>query len=215
MLLVVQLLTSVVAITLFVRMSPAIRHILDNNVATFEATEQVLLVLTRREEVDAADRRAFLDAVERATRNMTEPEEAAPLETLRRHAPAALDGDREAREHAVAALVELGHINRAAAKRADSAAQRLGAAGAWTSALLGLIGMAISFYAVEMARRRVLAPLAEMADVAHAYQGGDLHRRCSRISTPSEETDRVMTMINRMLDEVEARGIRSGELPRE
>ena len=215
-LLAVQLLTSVVAITLFVRMSPAIRHILEDNVVTFEATEQMLVALTRANESDTDTRQSFRDGLERAKQNVTEAEETQPLATLTANAEAALDGQPDARRAAVEALVELGRINREAAQRADATAHRLGSGGAWAAALLGLIGMGISLYSLDGARKRVLAPVTELSQVAEQYQAGNLHRRCTPMPMASEETHQVMLMVNRMLDETEARSIaRRRSPPRE
>lgn len=196
----IQLLTSTVAIALLTRMSPAIEHILEENVTSVEAVEGMLEILARSPDLDAADRRTYRELLERASANVTEPGEREALRELRDGSDAALSGDPQALADTAAALRELGRVNRQAMRQADDEAKRLGTAGAWAAALLGIIGLAVSLIALERSRRRILSPVAEMIDVVQAHEAGEIHRRCTVERSGSPELGRVMQKMNRLLD---------------
>ena len=197
LLLAIQLLTSLGAIVLLGRMSPAIQKILEENVASVQAVETMALALAAPDGDEVRGR--FFDALARAKSNVTIAAEAAPIATLERRADAALSGDPAAQRDAVLALAELGQVNREAMQAADDAAQRLGSAGAWAAVFLGIAGLALSSLTIRRLERRVLAPIAEIMRVVTAHRAGDTRRRCaSPHATP--ELELVMTTLNELMD---------------
>lgn len=196
----VQVLTSLAGIAMLERMSPAIGRILRENVESVRAVEEMLAVLADPS-VDAEDRARFEAALAAAEGNVTEPEEPDLLAAIRARAPAALRGDPAARADAVAALAELGAINRAAMTRADDEALRLGSAGRWALAFLALVGLGASLLSIRRAGEQLLAPLAEMVAVVTAFRQGDTHRRCQRL--PPNELSDVLDHLDVLLDRAE------------
>lgn len=192
-----QVLTALAGIGLLERMSPAIGHILEDNVASAQAVETMLRVLAEPAVTDT-DRERFLDALGTAEGNVTEPEERPLLDTIRRRASAALAGDARARHDVATALEALGEINREAMVRADREARRLGSAGRWALAFLALGGLLLIAIAARRTQRRLLAPLAELEAVVGAHRAGDGHRRC-RPHGGSELGD-ILDGVNRLLD---------------
>ncbi len=203
-LLAVQVLTSFGAIALLSRMSPAIAQIVEENLYSIDAVEEMLAALALAQ-VDAAEAgRSFAGALERARSNITEDEEGPALEMIERHYEAALSGDAEARGRTVAGLRELARINYASTWHADQRAQRLGTAGAWAAVLLGAMGFVLSGVAIGRLVRRVVRPLADLRDTVSAFRGGDPHRRCRRPDAPVEFQE-VAETLDDLLDAHHAR----------
>jgi hypothetical protein len=194
----VQLLTSFGTIVLLGRMSPAIEKILRENVASGEAVERMALALSTAE----SDTRAplhFRKALSRAKANITLPEESSEIAIVERVGGMALAGDGGARREAAEALRRLGSLNRSAMQEADTAAQRLGTAGAWAALFLGVMGMVISGVTIRRLQRRVLAPIAEIARAIAAHREGDRARRCSR-GDATDELALIMATLNELFD---------------
>ena len=202
-LLVIQALTSLVAIALLGRMSPAIEHILEENVYSVEAVEAMVGAIAVPGPADAATYRTYVDALERARDNVTEEAERPILARLTQLRDAALSGDPDAERESIAALRDLGRINREAMQAADDEAKRLGFAGAWAAAFLGFVGLLASLLAIGRARRRILAPLAEMARVIEAREAGATHRRCTLPPKSGPEPALVLTTLNELFDRIE------------
>ena len=185
-LLVIQVVTAFAAIALLGRMSPAIERIIQENVYSITAVEQMLGALVERE-ASPEEARAHLDeALERAEGNVTEEAERPALEAIRRDAPPALAGDGGATQRALKAMQELGDINRASMRRADDDAKALGEAGAWAVAALGLLGFIGSLWISRRLSRRISEPVSEIYDALLAFNGGDDHRGCVVSGAPVE-----------------------------
>lgn len=204
-LLTIQALTSFVAIGLLSRMSPAIERILEENVYSVQAVEEMLAVLSEPGPADDTASRIYAEALRRAEHNVTEEDERAPLDELERLKPAALRGDVPARRRSAEALRELGEVNREAMQAADEQAKQLGTAGAWAAALLGIVGLAASVLAMGRARRRLLAPMNELVRVVDAHRQGDTPRRCAPNPVAVPELARVTAELNRLYDAEETR----------
>lgn len=172
-LLLLQLGTSMTAIVLLGRMGPAIERIIDDNVYSTLAVEDMLAALAHGQAHDA-----FLDAYGRARSNVTEADEVPLLDTIERWDQAALEGDPAAQAEILEALQGLAEVNRRSIIRADQAASRLSLAGAWAMAILGLVGFLVSMGVWRRIDLRVLQPLQEVATVVGAVRRGDRHRRC-------------------------------------
>jgi hypothetical protein len=211
MALVAQLGTALAGIALLERMAPAMGQILTDNVSSVHSVETMLAVLAVSDgpgdhAVDDANRDAdrherFYDALEAAEGNVTEDAERASLAHIRRDAEDALAGDRSAREDVVLALSVLSETNQAAMHRAGDEAIRLGSAGRWALAFLALFGLGGSSLIIRGARRRLVAPLAELAAALEAYRSGTPHRRCY-VQRGGELREELSTL-NALLDRVE------------
>ncbi|MCB9681325.1 MAG: hypothetical protein H6733_07605 [Alphaproteobacteria bacterium] len=203
-LLALQLLTALAAIGLLARVSPAVERILEENVYSEEAVEDMLTVFTTPGVLGPDDEAAFQRAFERAEGNVTEDEEGPLLDIVREDAAAALTGDRTARRRVVQALQDLADVNRASMQRSDERARRLGAAGAWAAAMLGFVGFLVSVLLYRRLTQRLVLPLVHMDLALREVAGGDAHRRVPPLDGPVE-TVRLGTNINRVLDRTLAR----------
>jgi methyl-accepting chemotaxis protein len=202
-LLAIQLITSLVAIALLGRVSPAIERIIEENLFTVQAVEEMLDALAHSSVSKNNDsRQRFNRALQRALLSVSEPEETPLLERIRQRSRAALDGDVQAYHETIMSLRELGEVNRRAVRRADQQAVRLGTAGAWAAAVLGFAGFTASLVALRRLRRRLLLPFSEIRQTLIARAAGDRFRRCSPVGR-SEDLGQVMAMINELLDEAE------------
>ncbi|MCB9598472.1 MAG: hypothetical protein H6719_37505 [Sandaracinaceae bacterium] len=198
----VQVVTALAGIGLLERMSPAIGHILDENVVSVEAVEAMLAVLAHEHPAEA-ERAQFLEALTAAEGNVTEPEERPLLEELRARSELALDGDAVARASVIEDLGTLGSINRRAMARADREARRIGSAGRWALAFLALAGLFAIVISARRTRSSLLAPLLELQAVVASHESGDRLRRCRPL--PESELGQVLASVNAMLDRVARR----------
>jgi nitrate/nitrite-specific signal transduction histidine kinase len=190
------------AIGLFVRMGPAIERILQENVYSIVAAERVLSEFVEAEgkPLSVAARREVLEAIDKAERNVTEPEEQGVLASLRRELPQAMDGDRAARHQVVSDVHSLIAVNRTAMNEADEEARRLGRAGAWSAVLIGFCSFLLSLFVLVRLQRRLVRPLVELCDVLESAGGTQRLRRCRRPDAPAEVIQ-VTEAVNRLLDE--------------
>lgn len=192
-----QLLTCATAIVLLGRMGPAIGHILEENVYSTAAVEDMLAALARPAEgpapvgglPGATPAEAFSAALERAEGNITEDAERPLVAVLAEQGPLALDGVPLAEAAVVGALLELGAVNRASMVTADAAAQRLGLAGAWAMAIMGLLGFLASAGVWRRTEALLLAPTRELGRVLQEVRGGAVHRRCTEPAPGSPGAD--------------------------
>jgi len=189
------------AMGLFLRMSPAIGRILEENDFSIEATEDALAVLasTGGGEVPGEGRDRIRAALARARSNLTEPEEVDVLASMDRRLDAALEGDAEARADFVRGCESLLDINRSAMERVAREAQRLGRAGAWAAAFIGILASALCLLLARRLRIRVVAPVREIHEALKVHGEGEAFRRCLVLDAPTE-IRRVAGAVNRLLD---------------
>jgi hypothetical protein len=190
LLLALQLLTSLAAVLLLARMTPAVGRILRENVFSTEAVESMLGGL-----VQGDDTKLRL-GLERARGNITEPAETEILDTIDRLTPAARTGDPGARAGIVQALHSLGDVNRRSMDRADQAATRLGRAGAWAVAMLGFVGFLGSLAVTRRLEQQLLEPLRELDHAVRSVREGDRFRR---VGAAGEEPWPLVENINWLL----------------
>jgi HAMP domain-containing protein len=98
-------------------------------------------------------------------------------------------------------------------RRADDEAKRIGSAGAWTMALLGVMG--VFFWGVVLRRifRTLVRPLDEIQRVFEAQTNGEYRRRVL-LGNIGSEMNELAGLINRMLDarlDISNREQREGE----
>ncbi len=195
--LAVQIVFSVLAIALLSRMGPAIERILEENVYSGEAVEEMLAVLAAPSE---DSREAFDGALLRAQQNVTEEAERPVLAVIAARREAALAGDRLARTELVDALRELGQVNRDSMGRADAQAQRLGLAGAWAAALLGALALALGVVVYRRLMLRLELPIAELHRTCVDARKGNLQARCPALQGPHEVVE-IGRSLNWLLDQ--------------
>lgn len=208
-----NLLVAVSTVGLLSRMSPAIEQILQVNVVSIHAAEEMqrLLALAGMEPLGQAQREQFGEALQRAQNNITEPNERELVMRIRARHEAALAGDRDARQVVIVALGELVAINRDAMIAADRRAQRMGTAGAWAAVFISVLGFLVSLVVIRRLRRSIVEPLAELYATLEAARKGDRFRRCTGLNAPPE-IRRIFHAVNEMLDEQERKHGQGGNM---
>jgi hypothetical protein len=177
-------------------MAPAIQNILEENVASLRAVEQIQHALAST----GKDReRLFERALAQAEGNVTEAEERPLLRRLRRVKTRALQGDAAALRQTLSDLERLAAINLAAMERADRQAARLGEGGAWAMAVLGMICFLVSIWAARKVARHITRPLARIHRTLVAFRGGDTRRRCAIHDAALEATE-IAGAVDHLLD---------------
>lgn len=189
------------AIGLFMRMGPAIERILEDNVVSIAAAEDVLAEFAAAPaELDAAARARVHAAIRRASANVTEAEETAVIGAMNAQFDAAASGAGEARAELIRQTRALIEINRRAMTAVDEEARRLGTAGAWAAVFIGSLTFAFSLLIVVQLRRRLVDPLLELHAVLAAAREGDRFRRCRTHDAPVE-LKQAAQALNTLLDE--------------
>lgn len=201
-LLLFSVLLALGSIGLLGRMGPAIGRILQENVPSMQAGQELLLVMAYSGGRPASKngRQRFADALARARATITLPEEAPIVAELEKLAPSALDGNDAARALVLSRATRLVSLNLAAMQRADARAQRLGAAGAWIAVFIALASCALAMLLLRRLNTRIVTPLEDLDAVLRAASGGDRFRRCRPFTGPRELGQTLQT-INEILDE--------------
>jgi len=189
-------------ISLLVRMGPAIERILQENVQSIVAAEEILAGFAESDvgEVPASRRGRIEAAFARMRNNQTEAGELPILGELESRLDAALGSDAEARMAFVVGVRRLIQINRAAMARADLRAQRLGATGAWAAVLVGVLSFVLSLVVLARFRTRVVQPMLELHAALEAVRSGEPFRRCQTRAAPLE-LRQLLESVNGLLDE--------------
>lgn len=203
-LLLVQILLMFAAVGLLSRMTPAVDRILEENERSIHAAERMLIVLAEPpsdELTRLADRRQrFGQALEDARENITDEREVPVIAQLDAQLEAGLAGDPAALAELRVALGRLGDINRDAMHEANAQAKRLGTAGAWMLAMLGLLGLALSVMVIRRFQAKLILPVYELGAVLEACREGDRHRRFNPIDASAEFRD-VAQVVNSLVGE--------------
>ncbi len=209
-LLSLHLIGSFAAIALLGRMRPALERILERNVVSLGAVENMLVVLATQHGGSAPPEAAarFREALAIAERNVTEAEEPAALRSIRDQSEAALAGDARAMASVVTTASQLAQSNRSAIEAANHDAQALGSGGAWALALLSFITFAAGLWSLRLLDRRVLAPLSEVFEVLDAPHDQDAFRRCRPMPGAPDELAAAMRRVNALLDAMTTRRAR-------
>lgn len=192
------------AIGLFMRMGPAIERILQENVYTIVAAEEMLSELAMANEpgpLSDVRKETISQALAKAEQNVTEGEERPVLDALRKTWVEVAKGDGDARAVFVAHLQSLILINRDAMVRVDDSAKRLGKAGAWSAVFIGFSTFLLSLFVLARLQRRFVRPLLELHEVLREAEEGKRLRRCQSVVDAPREVLHVTQAINRLLDE--------------
>jgi len=198
-LLAVHLATAFTAVALLGRMRPAIELIIEDNVRSLEAVEEVLTVLSDPT-ADERDERAHA-AFDRAAHNVTNEEERPVIELIRVNLDNALAGDDAAVAIVSSQLRRLAEINRHDLETSDRRAQQLGSAGAWTVVILTLFTLTFGVVARRRLDTQVLVPLEELHEVVDDLGEGHALRRCRPNLVAAGELGQIMHTFNRLLDD--------------
>jgi len=203
-LLALHLASAFAAIAMLGRMRPAVERIMDQNIYSLVAVEEMLSILAGADastEGPDAQQTRFRSAYDRAAQNITDDRERPILDHIDRLTVGGLPDAAAPRRELVAQLVRLGEVNRDDIVEANAKAQRLGTAGEWALVFLAVLTLASALVALRRMDRRVLQPLDEMYDVLLGLHRGDGHRRCRPGAGASSELARAMASLNRALDD--------------
>ncbi len=184
-LLIVQVLLCMLSISVLTRMGPAIERILEENVYSAEAVEEMIAILALHNGQGPVPP-AFSAAQRRVQDNVTEAEEEPFVQHIGEDAPAAFSGDRAARARLVESLRKLGEVNRKSMRVADDRAQRLGQTGAWAAVVLGTCALAVGIVVYRRLRLRLELPLEYIRRTMHAVRTGNRRARCGTVDGPTE-----------------------------
>jgi hypothetical protein len=197
-----NLLMALGSIWVFTRMTPAIKVIIDRNVRSLQACEDMLSSLAMISEDEYGNKelkKSFIESFTKARNNLTEEKEPAVLEKINRNFPKAFEGDFTARKSVVDAIVDLGEINRAAMIEADNRARQLGGAGAWGVVFMAVIVFIACMLFIRGVVRGLVKPFEEIHSVIVARRNGDTMRRCTDFNLP-KDIKTVFSGLNEFLD---------------
>ncbi len=204
-----NLLMALGTLWVFMRMTPAIKVILEQNQQSILASEEMLAALamsTSNAEIEEnkALINTFKAALKRSQSNITEGQEPEVLAVVNRYHAEAFAGDMQARSETIQALARLSKINREAMEVADYRARQLGNAGAWgvvfMAALLFFVGMLF----VRSLRKNLIDPLEEIYAVTQAVRNNDPMRRCTSTHACPKDVRVIFTELNELLDQYTA-----------
>lgn len=199
-LLVLQMISAFTAIGVLSRMSPEIGRILEDNVRSIEAAEDMLTVLaTPAAAADEQGEVRFEQALAVAQNNVTEDEERPILASIRAHWDASQAGDPAAIGQLVLAVRQLADVNHHAMQVSDERAQRLGLAGAWAAAGVCLIGVFIGILMLNRITGQVVSPIEALRSFADAVRQGDRFRRAP-VNDSAVEFNELAIALNSLLD---------------
>lgn len=191
------------SISLLERMTPAIQGVLQANVYSIAAVEEMFSTLAEPSDRDVTERsQKFRAALDRAKKNITESQETELIESIDRGFEGALAGDVVSRLKVISDLRLLGEVNREAIRKADQKAVRLGKAGSWIIVLLGAFGFLLSLIILTRLNRQVVRPVEEIYDAVREWKEGNSRRRCNHVDAPPE-LQNTMTVINHLIDQSE------------
>lgn len=198
----INLLMAFGAIGVFSRMTPAIDDIINKNGRSLIACEEMLTALVmsgQKEESTAKHRQKFIEALNRAISNVTEPEEPASIDNIKSHFEAAFTGDKNALKAVTDSILQLSAINRNAMTEADKKAQQLGRGGAWGIVFMAVFSFIAGIIFIQQLDRKLLKSLEEIKSVLIEHQAGEIRRRCAGANLPSD-IRRIFSIINTLLD---------------
>jgi len=189
------------------RISPAIRLIIEQNEHSLKACEEMLASLAIINGNDATDNRAlhenFERALTRARDNVTEHEEAEAIELIHSQFSPAFKGDLQAKEKTVTSITLLGKINREEMVSNDLRARQFVHAGAWVIVFMATCVFFAGMLFNRNLSRNVVRPIEEIHAVIAAYHNGDTMRRCSGSDLPADFVS-IFHGINEILDKCQS-----------
>lgn len=190
------------SIWVFMRMTPAIDRIIQQNERSLQACEEMLsvLILINNTGSDSTKLKiSFINAFERAFNNITEIGEKEELQTIKKYHEGALKGNESAINKTVESLNDLSNINREAMIRADAEARQIGNAGAWGVVFMSSVVFIVGLIFLKILHKNLVSPIEEINSVLNSSKKGDKMRRCSGHELPQEIIS-IYREINELID---------------
>lgn len=196
------------AISLFLQLSPAIETIIERNVVSLEAVEEMLSALVIAEgnkgdvqstQFEFAEKK-FFAALEQARKHMVEQEEFRLVPNITLKARKYFDGEDSELKPLLTEINALSATNRQGMVSSDLNAKQLGRAGAWTMMLLGFCGFVVSLYVSHRLVHSLIYPIEEIYSVTESHLQGDTNRRAYDFSLAPQQLRAISHFLNSNLD---------------
>lgn len=186
---------------LLARMAPALDEVLSENVASVEASVEMLAALAHDDASNHDAERDFRAAFERARSNVTVDGEGELIRKIEANMDLAFAGDPIARAATIDTLVELERLNVASMREASYGARRLGSAGTAAILMFASIAIVVGIRSRRRLYRSIVNAVMELnATMRQAMEAQDSMRRVSATQCATELA-LVADGVNRLLDE--------------
>ncbi|MFW7379249.1 MAG: hypothetical protein ACOH5I_10610 [Oligoflexus sp.] len=194
------LLVAVTSTFLMERMSQAIKLILDENVYSLEAAQDMMAAvgLASITPLDLYQEQ-FLNALARSKKNITLPGESTLIDRIENLAPMAFAGEERSRRQILEELATLANMNRDAMIKADEDARFLAIAGGWAIVGLTIIGLLASNRFFHQVQQQAIAPMMEICRGLNDWEQGNRLRRFQSAKS-SKDLRRAQQSLNAILD---------------
>jgi hypothetical protein len=183
------------------RMAPALDEVLSENVASVEASAEMLAALAQGDGSSSYAQRDFHTAFEHARANITEEGEAELIGRIETHMDGAFAGDPAARSATVEALIQLERLNVASMRKASEGARSLGGAGMAAIVMFASIAIVVGLRSRRRLYRSIVNAVVELS--ATMRQATEAHDSLRRVSATQCATELALVAdgVNRLLDE--------------
>lgn len=208
-LLLLQLLTAVVALALFGRSVPDVERLMNDNVRSLAAVEEMQTALVLRQG-GVENRARFEKALQLAQSNITDEAERQPLRAIEGSWRAAFDGDAASLGLVVDSMRDLSTINRDSIAASNETSRLAITAAGWAVVVLAAFGLLFGLMAVRRTNANVVAPITTIGDAIEAYRRGEKLRRCET-SGLTHEFRSVADMLNFLMDDLQRATMRKSE----
>ncbi len=196
----VQVTATVLAVRQLELLSPAVERVINDNISTLEAGEEILAALTRAESRTRAERPMLVvRALETARAHLTLDGEAELVDIIDAHLDGALDGSPQDRARVVQAVRDLGDLNRRGVAEVDRDVQSRSIASAWVVLLFGVTAAALTLLLQRRWGDRFMLPILEMRDALADVESGNRFRRVTPLDGPDEAKE-LTAALNRLVD---------------
>lgn len=186
---------------LLARMAPALDEVLSENVASVEASVEMLAALAQDDVSTHETEREFREAFERARTNVTVDGESELIQRIESNMDLAFAGDASAKVATIEALVELERLNVASMREASDGARKLGSAGTAAMLMFATIAIVVGIRGRRRVYRSIVNAVMELnATMRQAMEANDSMRRVSATQCATELAI-VADGVNRLLDE--------------
>lgn len=193
---------------LFLRMTPAIETILQDNVPSIMATHGMFNALSMRHLNPEQERERFFTALQLARDAAHRDDEYALINKVRALGEKVFTGEDKYLPSLTVALKELADVNHEAMIKRDNEARRLGNAGAWAVMMMGFFGFSGTLFAMSRIRQHVLEPIDDTYNALVAFERGETRRRAHLSRSAPYEIAEIIRSANHLMDEIMATSIR-------
>ncbi|MDD2942701.1 MAG: hypothetical protein PHC51_07030 [bacterium] len=193
---------------LFLRMTPAIETILQDNVPSIMATHGMFRALSMRHSDRETEKENFISALQLARDAAHNDNEFALVSRVKALGEKVFAGEEDYLPSLTAALKELADVNHHAMIKRDNEARRLGNAGAWAVMMMGFFGFSGALFAMSRIRQHVLEPIDDTYNALVAFERGETRRRAHLTRSAPFEIAEIIRSANHLMDEIMAASIR-------